>query len=101
MPGYRYGVTEQLIVRRVAAPPSPPIRGVDSSALTWFEERVDPQRDGAKDLMLPPSRYAVDLRGKVELVVYGEQCLSSDLCFTWQRWNVNKPAPQVASSIGP
>jgi len=37
----------------------------------------------AGDRLLPPARYAVDIRGGGETVVYGEQCLAPNLCFTW------------------
>jgi len=93
MPGYRYGLREELVVSVVAAPGSSALEGLNPQDLVWFEERVRPLHGGRNDglVRLPPARYAVDLRGKQELVVYAEQCLSADVCFTWQRWSANGP----------
>ena len=97
MPGYRFGVRDALVLRRIAAPNKSEIRGLDPGALTWFEEQADTDpasRDaGAASFQaLPLARYAVDLRDGKETVVYGEQCLAPELCFSWQRWPVAKNA---------
>ena len=72
---------------------------IDPKELTWFEERIqsEPQTGAtilsalsSKDRILPPARYAVDFRDGYEFVVYGDQCLSEDFCFTWQRWHYHK-----------
>ena len=96
MPGYRFGVQETLSLRVVAEPKRSALQGLDLQRLAWFEEQVEPGpvarlssvfgSDSAADIPLPPARYAVDLQGGRETVVYGEQCLAPDLCFTWQRW---------------
>lgn len=96
MPGYRFGVRDALVVRVVPPPRKSELQGMDPQSLTWFEERVEPERRAgglgglggflADDMVLPPARYAVDLRDGKETVVYGEQCLAVDLCFAWQRW---------------
>ena len=88
MPGYRYGVRESLALAPVAAPAKSALRDLDPDQLTWFEERVEGATGG--ESALPPARYAVSLAGGAERVVYGEQCLSPDLCFTWQRWPAGK-----------
>jgi hypothetical protein len=107
MPGYRYGVQDSLSLQRISPPSKSELQNVDPKTLTWFEERVAPNGDRSslakvlrgddKDL-LPPARYGLDLRDGKEVVVYGEQCLAADLCFTWQRWPVgarmNKRVPQ-------
>lgn len=78
MPGYRYGVRDELVLSPVPPPRSSRLRGMDARELTWFEERTArASEDG-----LPPARYAV----KGGIVVYGEQCVSRDTCFSWQRW---------------
>ena len=94
MPGYRSGVRDELVVRRAPAPARSALRGINAAALTWFEEHsrggatlgrfsaADPRMTG-----LPPARYAVDFSTSPEQVVYAEQCLAHDLCFTWQRWS--------------
>ncbi len=98
MPGYRFGVKDTLSLRVVDAPQRSALQGLDPQRLTWFEERVasgpvtgfsgiSGSGVGA-DAVLPPARYAVEIRGGEETVVYGEQCLAADLCFTWQRWPV-------------
>ena len=96
MPGYRFGVQDMLSLRAVAEPEKSALKDLDPRQLTWFEERVDAQNiaslsgvfgnSSAADLPLPPARYAVDLSGGRETVVYGEQCLAAKLCFAWQRW---------------
>lgn len=98
MPGYRFGVKDVLALRVIATPQRSALRGLDPDGLAWFEERVVPEtvarrsaifgdRIGVDDT-LPPARFAVDVSGARDTVVYGEQCLAADLCFTWQRWPV-------------
>jgi hypothetical protein len=81
-PGYRYGIREKMLIRRIAPPDDTQLRLLPPSSLTWFEEVVQ----GGEDEQ--PARYAVNLnrRDGMHRVVYAEQCLSSDLCFSWQRW---------------
>jgi hypothetical protein len=89
MPGYRSDVRDNLVLVRIAAPGRSALRGVDAESLTWFEERARPaglRLPGASFEALPPARYALDLSGAQPVVVYSEQCLTSDFCFTWQRW---------------
>lgn len=107
MPGYRYGLKDELSLRVIAAPQSSALRDLDPQRLTWFEERVETGMvaghprvlDGRTkaDEFLPPARYAVDISGDRETVVYGEQCLAVALCFTWQRWPVQ--AQNVAGKM--
>ena len=95
MPGYRFGVKDALSLRVIAEPGRNELRGIDAQRLTWFEERVEFEVVGrmaevfgdgrAADLQLPPARYAVDIQSGRETVVYGEQCIARELCFTWQR----------------
>ena len=96
MPGYRFGLKDALLLRVVPEPQRSELQGFDSQRLTWFEERIESGpvarlsavfgNSSTVDIPLPPARYAVDLQGGRETVVYGEQCLAPDLCFTWQRW---------------
>lgn len=98
MPGYRFGVKDALSLRVVPESKRSALQGLDPQRLTWFEERVESGpvaglsavfgNSSSVDIPLPPARYAVDLQGGRETVVYGEQCLAPDLCFTWQRWPV-------------
>jgi len=79
-PGYQYGIKEKMLVRRVPQPNDSQLQLIPASSLTWFEERAE----GAGSL--PPARYGVSMAGAAPQVMYAEQCLSSDLCFSWQKW---------------
>jgi hypothetical protein len=91
MPGYRAGVRDELRLRVIPAPARTALQRLDPQALTWFEETVQPPSaglfSGLSSDTLPPAKYAVDLSDGKALVVYSEQCLSPDFCFTWQRWS--------------
>ncbi len=105
MPGYRFGVKDELSLRVVGAPKRSALQGLDPQRLTWFEERVESGSSAwlpgvfgsgaGTEAVLPPARYAVEVQDDQATVVYGEQCLAADLCFTWQRWPV-----QVQSALG-
>jgi len=96
MPGYRFGVKDVLSLRVIPEPKKTALKDLDPQRLTWFEERIEAKtgaslsgvfgNSSAVDLPLPPARYAVDLHEGSETVVYGEQCLAANLCFSWQRW---------------
>jgi hypothetical protein len=96
MPGYRFGLRDALSLRVISQPRRSELQGMDPQRLTWFEEQVDVEKAAglfgggsvAGSELLPPGRYAVDIRDGKEIVVYGEQCLAADLCFSWQRWPV-------------
>lgn len=90
MPGYRSGIRDELVLKVVPPPSRSELQRLDSTALTWFEQterRTAWRLPGTADEALPPARYAVDLSGKDPTVVYSEQCLAPDFCFTWQRWS--------------
>ncbi len=96
MPGYRYGVKDALITRVVPPPVRSQLSGVDPASLIWFEEAFDSSErlsmsKGDTD-RLPPAKYAVSLSQGAGAVVYAEQCLATDLCFSWQRWPVSRSA---------
>lgn len=90
MPGYRFGVRDELVLQRIAPPSVSELKGIEPQSLVWFEERFE---DVATREVLPPARYAVQRTGQSARVVYGEQCLSRELCFTWQHWPVAGQAP--------
>jgi len=104
MPGYRFGVKDALSLRVVPESKRSALQGLDPQRLTWFEEGLESapvaRLSGifagsvVADAALPPARYAVDFRDGKETVVYGEQCLAPELCFTWQQWPVQTPAGQ-------
>lgn len=86
MPGYRYGVRDELVLRRIDAPSKSELKGLEPGKLTWFEEQSESSVPPHETL--PPARYAVDLHDGQENVVYAEQCLAPDICLSWQRWPV-------------
>ncbi len=87
MPGYRYGIDDALSIRRTPPPARSQLAGVDANSLAWFAETMAGKASSnAGDTVLPPARYAVELRAGQAAVVYGEQCLATNVCFTWQRW---------------
>ena len=79
-PGYQYGIKEKMLIRRIPQPNDSQLQLIKPSSLTWFEERAE----GAG--ALPPARYGVNMIAAIPQVVYAEQCLSADFCFSWQRW---------------
>jgi hypothetical protein len=84
MPAYRHNLEEQVLTRRTPSPRKSEITGTVPDDLTWFEEQVLPSTSSVE--RLPLSRYAVSIQNNVELVVYGEQCVSTTLCIAWQQW---------------
>jgi hypothetical protein len=87
MPGYRFGTRDQLELRRVPPLRNVSLQGHDPQRLHWFEEHTLPAALHAQaSRPPPPARYAVDVQGNNAVVVYSEQCLAPDLCFTWQLW---------------
>lgn len=86
MPGYISGLREELTLRLIEPPARSAVRAIDPRSLMWFEERITATTAPAASA-LPPARYAVDPAAGDRAVVYAEQCLAPDLCFTWQRWS--------------
>ncbi|SDV48591.1 hypothetical protein [Chitinasiproducens palmae] len=81
MPGYQFGLHDQLHLQPIAPPRSTEFIGQIPSDTRWFEETAT-----GSDA-LPTARYAVVVApGRPAVAIYGEQCLSRDFCFTWQRW---------------
>lgn len=79
-PGYRYGIHEKMLIRLIEPPTDTQLKNISASSLVWFEETVQ----GGSDR---PARYAVRLASPgTHRVIYAEQCLSSEYCFSWQDW---------------
>ena len=78
MPGYHYGIRDQLILSVIPTPRTTGLVRMDPAKLIWFEERTQ----ASTDERLPPARYAV----QGDTLVYGEQCVSVRNCIKWQRW---------------
>jgi len=104
MPGYRTAVRDELALKVVAAPERSALQVLDPKSLTWFEETVSVPGATRMPLLtsdndtVPAARFAADFAGEEEVVVYGEQCLARDFCFTWQRWSTAMQQAATASS---
>ena len=87
MPGYRYGITEQMELQPLAG--LPPIRlpvslnADQARRYTWFRETT---RSSTATDAVPPAWFAWGTHRGTPTVVYSEQCLSSTLCLKLQRW---------------
>ena len=90
MPGYQYGIEEQIILTPIAPPLKNPLLETSGEGLYWFEEHIAASNATRDSMKLPPARYAVSLANNQETVVYGEQCLAVNTCLTWQRWTPRK-----------
>ena len=87
MPGYSFGVRDPLSLSVISPPDKSALQELDPKELTWFEERF---ADDGGSKGLPAARYAVQLASGQGVVVYGEQCLAPQMCFSWQRWPAGK-----------
>lgn len=86
MPGYRFGMVDQLSIRAIETPVRSRLVSVPPQGLRWFEEF---EING----VLPPSRFAVTKIAGEEVAIYGEQCISPAVCLSWQQWPPVAPAP--------
>ena len=84
MPGYRFGVVDQLQLRSIDAPDRSHLIALLAQNLKWYEAR---EARGA----LPAARFA--LSTSPHSVVYGEQCIAPTLCLAWQQWPPVLQAP--------
>jgi hypothetical protein len=97
MPGYRAGIRDQIEQRPIDAPSDTMLAGRRADSLRWFEERSSTQPASAA---LPPARFGLAPVGDRLEVVYSEQCLSRDLCLSFERWNPPAPANTASTSAG-
>jgi hypothetical protein len=104
MPGYRSGIVDNMKSSRLSSAQGRELVGLDPATLLWFEDSRE--RDSEKsannvlfpgsfdgDLAIPPARFGVMEIGGTLSAVYGEQCLSQKMCFTWQHWPAFIPVP--------
>ncbi len=80
MPGYRFGIQEQVEIKAVPAPSASQLDGVRADSLLWFQE----QMTGPGAEALPVARYGVEVQAGQAKVIYSEQCVSAQLCFSFQ-----------------
>lgn len=90
MPGYRFGVRDQIERVAIPAPPRSTALPLGAQQVRWYEERSTSSPAGEA---LPSSRFAVSVREGQAQVVYSEQCLTPDLCLSLQPWT---PAAEKA-----
>ena len=83
MPGYRFGISQQLDLRPIQAPDKSSLVGLAATDLRWFEESLRDQPSSLRS-----SRYGLRVSNGEPSVVYAQHCLSRDLCLSWQTWPV-------------
>lgn len=92
MPGYRFGIRDEVVRIRIAAPQDAGFSSPFDQSLQWYEERCISFPSASS---LPPARFAVSFLSGAPQVVYSEQCLANDLCMSFERYVVH-PAPAVS-----
>ncbi len=97
MPGYRFGVRDEVALAPIPAPQQAALAGMAPASLRWYEERSVSRPASAS---LPPARFGVLQAGGTPRVVYSEQCISNDLCMSFEQWTPSPPAPVAAASAG-
>jgi hypothetical protein len=97
MPGYRFGIRDEVVLAPTAAPAQSTLAGRPAASLRWYEERSTSRPASAS---LPPARFGVLTTGGAPRVVYSEQCISNDLCMSFEQWTPPSPAPVAAASAG-
>lgn len=97
MPGYHFGIEDQVQLVRLPTYAPLALKGRSPASLDWFEERDLTRTPGVASL--PPARFGVQRDGGgLASVVYSEQCLSSDVCYTFERWEaLSTTAPSAAA----
>ncbi|MGJ7558784.1 YjbF family lipoprotein [Variovorax sp. RB2P76] len=97
MPGYRFGVRDDVIRTPIAPPKDIALSATAAATLQWYEERSVSR---PANLSLPAARFAVSVASGAPQVVYSEQCISSDLCMSFERWAPQEPAAGASASAG-
>lgn len=89
MPGYKFGIQENLRLLKVNWPSNSRLHGIPANALVWFEESLVLTNIPHAQLgssALPTARYAIGYKNSNQTVMYAEQCLATDQCISWQPW---------------
>ncbi|WP_070059901.1 YjbF family lipoprotein [Variovorax boronicumulans] len=97
MPGYRFGIRDDIARTSIAPPTDSALAGVPASALRWYEERSVSRPATAS---VPPARFGVSFASGTPQVVYSEQCISRDLCMSFEQWTPHAPAAGAAARAG-
>jgi hypothetical protein len=89
MPGYHYGLVEQLTLQAAETPPPPQVTSLLSpgqvKAYVWYRE------SGSTPNALPQAWFALSATEPRELL-YAYQCLTAQLCLQMQAWPAEKAA---------
>ncbi len=95
MPGYRYGVAEQVQLRAVPGLPDlelpttlPPDK---ARSYQWFRESAVSLSE-PRGPALPDAWFAWGRHRGMQTVVFSRQCLAADFCLTLQRWPLQEEA---------
>ncbi|MET3376936.1 hypothetical protein ABIC89_006016 [Variovorax boronicumulans] len=97
MPGYRFGIRDDIARTSIAPPTDSALAGVPASSLRWYEERSVSRPVTAS---VPPARFGVSFASGTPQVVYSEQCISRDLCMSFEQWTPPAPAAGTAARAG-
>jgi Group 4 capsule polysaccharide lipoprotein gfcB, YjbF len=96
MPGYRYGIADQVMVRPYVGIPQielPRSLSADKAATyRWFREDAV-QTSGQKGPALPAAWFAWGMHRGTYGIVYSEQCVAPEICIRIQPWPVMDEAP--------
>ena len=91
MPGYRYGMAEQVEWAPVSGVPAIPLVATlpmaTANTYQWFRESAKATKDG---VALPDAWFAWGKHRGDWAVVYSHQCLTADFCLRLQRWPVRE-----------
>lgn len=97
MPGYRFGVRDEIERTRIKPPTDSALAGVSAESLQWYQERSVSRPANAS---VPAARFGVSFASGVPKVVYSEQCISRDLCMSFEQWTPPAPAADFAARAG-
>lgn len=97
MPGYRFGIRDDIARAPIAPPSDSALAGTRASSLHWYEERSTSRPAAAS---VPPARFGVSFASGAPQVVYSEQCISRDLCMSFEQWTPPAPAAGTAARAG-
>lgn len=97
MPGYRFGIRDDIVRTAVPPPQKSALTTASAASLRWFEER---SASRPAEASVPPARFAISESSGTSRVVYSEQCISSDLCMSFERWTPATPAAGTPSGAG-
>lgn len=108
MPGYRSGIVDRIVTRRIAPASRSALVGLEPDELLWFEDVRIAELSGFAgiifpvarddDLALPAAHVGLVAGGNGPTAIYGEQCLSRKFCLTWQNWPPSKRDEQSSQS---